>query len=362
MTNAATAVVSRTGRLTRGGTDWLRKQAGKVTDGSELPVSPDEADRVGVEAWLQARGVQYAPASQIPIGLIDETRSRGNQARREAILPESVDRYAVAMRAGAVFPPIVVYPDSGRLVIIDGNNRQAGARRAGLDTVLGIVIAESTPSELVHLLTVEANARHGVTPELTWRVQQAFNLCALGWPDQSAAEATGMSVAQLRNARNIADTDGRARNLRVAGFADLPASSKSVLHGVKDDEVFARLSRLAVSTAMTTDDIRDCTRALKGLTSEAARLEYLAGVLKDRTAARVIKRAARGQHSRVHSHRMSLLAAVGKIANVDPTALAKQVVTVADRDTIVKRVADLKKHLTLIEVAMKSLTLSDAGQ
>jgi hypothetical protein len=341
------------------GTDWLRKQAGKVSAGEELPITAEDNYRFGVEEWLQSRGVLYAPPVEIPMGLIDETRSRNNQARRESIVPESVERYAAAMRANAPFPPIVCYPDNGRLVIVDGNNRQAAARRAGKDTILGIVLAEETSSEVLQLLTVEANARHGVTPEASWRVHQAMALSALGWPDQAVAEATGMTMAALRNARTVIDADTRGRSLRIAGFADLPASSKTALSAVKDDAVFQQLSRLAVGTNMIADEIRDCTRTMRGLPSEASRLQHIAEVAKERTSVRAVRRAVKtGAHSRVHSHRVALLAATGKVLTVEPAGLVAQVGTALDQAALLKKIGEAKRHLTLCEVALRSMQVS----
>ncbi len=359
MTSTSAAVRPKGAAKT--GTEWLRIQAKLIGEGEELPVSTEVAATVEVEAWLQQRGVQYAPATQIPMNLIDEARSRGNQARREPIVAESVDRFAAAMRSGAVFPPIVVYADAGKLVIIDGNNRQAAARRVGASSILGFTISEETPSELVHLLTVEANSRHGVTPELAWRIQQAFGLAAMGWPDAQAAEAAGMALATFRTARSAQEADQLARALRVSGFGDLPASAKVALAAVRRDEaVFAHLARLAVGTSMTTDEIREVTRALKGLPSEAARLEYLAAAGKERAASRPVRNVGKGgPHSRLHSPRVALMAGVGKVLAINAGDLARQITTRHDRDMVLKRVEAARKQLALIEAALGSIALDE---
>jgi hypothetical protein len=350
---ATTATRSRASR--NSGTDWLRSQAKRVSDGGDLPVTTDVAATVEVEAWLQRYGVRYAPPAQIPMGLIDERRSRANQARRDPIVADSVDRFVAAMRAGSQFPPIVVYADAGKLIIIDGNNRQAAARRAGYDSIFGIQIADDTPSELIHLLTVAANANHGVTPEIAWRVHQAFGLCAIGWSDADAATAAGLSVTQLRSARSIQETDQRARALRIPGFSEMPASSKTALAAVKDDAVFHALAKLAVSTGMTSDEIRDVTRVLRGLTSEGARIEYVGSIAKTRNIQRATKRAG-GQHSRLHSPKTALAASIGKLVAIDPSALVRQVVTTHDRDVIRHRIGQARQKLDLIEDAMTRLS------
>ena len=342
----ATAVTARTvGTNSRSGTNWLRARA-KQVDFNQPAVSPEVAVAAEVEAWLADHGVKYAPPAAIPMHLIDEKRSRSNQARREPIVPESVDRFAAAMKEGAVFPPIVVYADSGRLVIIDGNNRQAAAKRIGADTINGIMIAEETPSEVILALTVAANVRHGVTPPLDWRIQQAFTLSASGWNDLDAARAAGLTPAQLRSARTVREVEDRGRALKVSGFAELPASSKTVLAAVKDDSVFIALAKAAIVTRMTSEEIREVTRLLRGLSSESARLEAVANVVNNRTPQATAHRAAPGKHSRIHSPRVALAAGLGKVAAIDESALLRQLVTAHDREAVRKSIekAEAKLH------------------
>ncbi len=342
-----------------GGIDWLRNQARRMANQHDLPCAVGVAAGVQIESWLQNRAVAYAPPTMVPMNLIDVKRSRGNQARREAIVPESVDRFSTAMRAGTTFPPIVLYPDQGRLVIIDGNNRHAAASRVGAAEIPGIVIAEDTPSEVIHLLTVEANARHGVTPELAWRVQQAFSLVSMGWSDHDAAEAAGLSISQLRTARQVTDADQRARAMRISGFGNLNASCKQALAGLRDEAAFYQLSRIAVDTGMTTEEIREVTRAIKGMPSEAARVSYIATVGKSRAGLRQAKKAGSNSHSRLHSPKTSLAAGIGKIMAVDPTALIRQIVTTSERDVVNHRLAELTKKIAVLTAAMATLASLD---
>ena len=344
----------------RTGTDWLKRQAGRVTDGDTLPVTAPVAQVVEVEAWLQRHGVQYAPPAPIPMHVIDERRSRGNQARRDPIVTDSVDRFAAALRAGATFPPIVAYPMTGRLVIIDGNNRQAAHRKAQLDTINGIVIADDTPGELIQLLTVEANAHHGVTPEVGWRVQQAFHLCSLGFTDQQAAEAASIGVNQLRAARAVQEADQRARHLKIVGFSDMPAGARQSLGVLKDEAVFYQAAKLAAETGMTTEDIRELTRAVKSLPSEGARIEHIGSIAKARGIERATRKALGKAINRVSSPKQALVSSIGKFLAVDEAALLRQIVTTHDRDLINDRLRKLKRKIGALEVAMA--TLNDLGE
>lgn len=341
------------------GTDWLRNQAKKVQDGPALPVSEQVAATVEVEAWLQRNGVQYAPPSYIPMSLIDEKRSRANQARRDAIVADSVDRFAAALKSGAKFPPIVVFPVGGKLSIVDGNNRQAAHRKAGLDEILGIVIAEDTPSELIQLLTVEANAHHGVTPDLSWRVQQAFHLCSLGFSDQAAADASAITMVQLRTARTVQEADQRAKAMRIAGFTELPTTTRGALAVLRDEPVFYQAARTAVDTGMTIDEVRDLIRQVKALPSEGAKIEYIGSIAKARGLERAARKVLGKAAHRVSSPKGSLVAGIGKILATDSAALVRQIVTTHDRDEINKRLSALDKKLVELRIAMSTLNTLD---
>lgn len=337
------------------GTDWLKKQTGRIAAGAALPVTGERAASLEVESWLQRHGVNYAPPGHIPMHLIDVKRSRANQARRDAIVNDSVERFAVAMKAEVQFPPIVVYAIGGKLIIIDGNNRQAGAAKANKDSIYGIIIAEDTPSELIQLLTVEANARHGVTPELFWRLQQAFHLCTLGFTDTQAAEAASVSVQQIRSARQVQEADQRARALKITGFAELSSTNKLALGVLKDEAVFFQAAKVAISTGMNTDEIRDMTRHVKALTSEGARIEYIGSVAKERGIEAATKRVTGKALNRVSSPKNALVSAIGMLLKVNEDALVRQIVTTHDRNLINARIKLLEEKVLSLQVAMDLL-------
>lgn len=337
------------------GTQWLRRQATRVTEGEKLAVSAPVAVTVEVEAWLQEHGVRYAPPAAIPMQLIDERRSRGNQARKDPLVADSVDRFTAAMKSGATFPPIVVYPHGGKVVIIDGNNRQAAARKAGWESITGIVIAEDTPSETIQLLTVEANATHGVTPELSWRIQQAFHLCSLGFTDTAASKAAAVSVTQLRAARQVQEADQRAKALRILGFSDLANATRQALAAVKDDMVFFQLAKLAVVSRMTTEDVREVLRHLKTLRSESDRISYISEVAENRAVDQATAKAVGRASNRVNNPKHSLVTGIGKLTKINEADLIRQIVTSHDRDQVRKRVKEALVKLQMVELALTQL-------
>jgi hypothetical protein len=332
-------------------TDWLRKQSRKVDAQDTLPVDEETASGTQIEAWLQRRGVRYAPPTGIPMEMIDTRRSRQNQARRDPIVTESVERFTAAFRAGRLFPPIVCYPLGNKLVIIDGNNRHEAAHRAKREFIYGIVIDEKTDSDLIQLLTVEANAGHGVTPPVEWRLRQAFHLCTLGHSDEVASEAAGISLAQLRNARAASEAEARAKALRIHGFTDLPMTAKQYLNAVKLEPVFYAAGKLAAEARLNLEQIRDLCRAIKTGKTEADQLAVVAEQHRLLIAENAAKKA---MTKRVNSPKNSLVAGIGLVINLNTQALVSNIRTAHDRDVIRGRLEDMVNKILEIQVEMET--------
>lgn len=284
------------------------------------------------------------------MSMIDTKRSRLNQARRDPIVTESVERFTTAMKQGRSFPPIVCYPLGKQLVIIDGNNRHEAAFRAKRDYIYGIVIDEKTDSDMIQLLTVEANASHGVTPPLDWRIRQAFHLCSIGHDDDTAAEAAGITLLQLRNARAQQQAENRAKILRIHGFPEVAGTSKQLLNAIKLEPVFHAAAQLTVDENLVTEQVRDLVRAVKTGKSESDQLAIVAEQKRLLIAEVAAKKAI---NKRVNSPKNALVAGIGLISNINTGALIGQIRTVHDADVIKNRLDDLVEKILEIQVDLE---------
>lgn len=338
---------------------WLVRQSRQIKERVGLDVDEELASAAQVESWLQRRGVRYAPPTGIPMSMIDTKRSRANQARKDPIVEDSVKRFTQSMKEGRTFPPIVVHPlgeNSSKLVIVDGNNRHEAALLAKREYIYGIIIDEKTDSDLITLLTVEANASHGVTPPLDWRIRQAFHLCSIGHPDTVAAEAAGITLPQLKNARAAKQAEDRAHILRIPHFNEVSASSKQLLNALKLEPVFYAAAKLTVDHQLTSEMVRDMVRAVKAGSSESVQLAIVAEQHKLLIAENAAKKA---QSKRVNSPKNALVAGIGLVLNLDPRALVGQIRTTHDRDVIRNRLTELENRILEIQVAMEELNNMD---
>lgn len=332
--------------------DWLRKQTRQIDEHHTTSVSEQEASTVTVEAWLQRRGVRYAPATGIPMDMVDTKRSRANQARKDPLVNESVDRFRQAMAAGRPFPPIVLYQLGNKLVIIDGNNRHEAALRLKMQFIHGIVIDPTTDGDLIQLLTVEANNGHGNTPPLEWRVRQAQGLVQRGFSDPEAAEAAGVTVTQLKNARSAQEADARARRLGIYGFSELSQTHKKDLNVLKADPVFHAAGKLVAGQKLNHEQTKGLIREIKTGRSEAEQLQIVAEQVQAYDLEAATKKAMKRG---VTSPKNSLAAGIGLVLKCEPRVLVSQVVTVHDRDVINRRLSELADQVVELQAAMEEL-------
>lgn len=339
----------------KSGTDWLRVQAGIAnTAVPKAPACPpDKAQQSQVETWLQKHKVQYGPMAQIPIDMIDTKLSRANQARKEALVDDSVERFVHSIKKGEILPPIVVYRVGNKLVIVDGNNRHEAHRKAGSKFIPGYILAEDTPSETIMLMTVDANAHHGVTPPLDWRVTQANDLVAAGWNGDVAADAANISLSQLRDYQVRIRAEARAKQLGVKGFLDLPPTSRVTLGRLNLEPVFHHAVRAAVDTSMTHDDVREMMREIKAAHDEAGMIQTVAKIVKRRQLEKQQATALGKTGARVSSPKNTLLSALGILRNIDALVLARQVLTDHERDILLNLIDDGVSDLGRMESELR---------
>src|SRR5271154_4959333 len=106
----------------------IMEQRGGTSSGQgSHPASSPE-----IERKLQARYIEYVFEPNLSVGDIVDVE--GNQVRlSEHRAPrEMVERYAEQMKAGAIFPAIVV---NDRRELVDGNTRRLAALKIGRDVI-----------------------------------------------------------------------------------------------------------------------------------------------------------------------------------------------------------------------------------
>lgn len=342
---------------------WLKKKVAEATSSPKQDLGAVGAcDSASVEQWLQKFGVKYSHLLNLPLSQIDEKRSRQNQAREVAVIEDSVNRYATALRNGDQFPPVVGYLAGGRVVLIDGNNRDAAHRKVhgAAGTIKAYVLDPETPSETIHLMTVDANSHHGVTPSLQWRLTQANFLVGIGHSMDSACAAAAVTKAQLQDFRRAINAEQRAKSLKVHDFASLPTSSKMKLGALASDPVFIQASRVAIDTSMKSDEVAHFVREIKAKTDESGMIGYI-GTVAEKRKMEAAAIAALGKPVQIKSPKQGLITGIGKIMHAQPGDIARSVVTDNERAELVKRCNEAGERLMEIMIALDTEEASRAS-
>ncbi len=321
----------------------------KTATATEAPVGADQ-----VYAWLDGHGVAHSKARRVPVGAINEQASRRNQARAESLDKDVVDRYATAVRAGETFPPVVGFLKGGKFQLIDGNHRDSAHRKAGADEIWLIEVDGETPSELIYLLTAEANTRHGAPTTTEWRAHQAVHLAALGFSQDTIAESLGVSKSVINGAIKADEAARRAVGLGLRRFSELRSSQQTRLSTITNDHVFKAVYDLAIATDWSAGaDFNKFVSDVNRAKSEAEALRLVATRREEREEEIRAREAVGKPKKSLPSYRTRVVTAIGAVQSLDPEMVSSVFMTDSERTEMADRFAAASLKLMELEEAVR---------
>jgi len=222
-----------------------------------------------VEDRLRARHIDFTFEPNLLIDGI--VAAEGHQVRliENRAPADMVSRYAQQMKAGAVFPAIVVN-DRGEL--IDGNTRRLASIKAGREVIAAYVCAGLSALE-ARSLSVELNQCHGLS--MTEEEIHAFVTGAVHegqtLDSKSYARMTGVRASTLSRWMAQANFQMRTRRCGISEsvIAALSQSAQATLTGVRLTPVFVELTSLAASARVSATDLRGLVAKVNTASSEA---------------------------------------------------------------------------------------------
>jgi ParB-like chromosome segregation protein Spo0J len=228
------------------------------------------------ESKLAARHVRFVFQPNLDIYQIRDVE--GNQVRlSEHRAPKAtVDRYAEQMKAGAIFPAIVV---NDRHEIVDGNSRWMAAQRNRRETIAAYVCSDLSALQ-ARSLSVELNQAHGLS--MTEEEIRAFVMSAIEegqvLDTKAYARMTGTKASKLARWVAVKHFDKRAGRAGMPGdqLRDLPDSARAALNVSKLERVFLQATMLAVDAKVPAAQIRTIITEANAAPSEAEALSVVA--------------------------------------------------------------------------------------
>lgn len=270
------------------------------------------ASSVQIEERLAARHIDYRFEPNYSIDAIVD--AEGHQVRliEHRAPTDMVTRYAQQMKAGALFPAIVV---NERGELIDGNTRRRAALNAGRSTIPAYICRDLTPLQ-ARALSVELNQANGLPmdeKELHAYVRSAV-LEGQKLDTKTCARITGVRPSKLERWKAQAQFEQRAKQcgVRDSDVAVLSESVQAVLNGVRLRPVLVEAAAVAAAARMPLSAVRTMVSQINAATSEAGALEAVAG-----------ERAARADDIRAIASGFAARRRVGQRSGMHIAALLK---------------------------------------
>lgn len=290
-----------------------------------------------VEKWLKRYDVEFGYVKSLSLAEIDIEAGKRNQCRQAGVLmQDTVDRYALAMRAGDDFPAIVVYRGGKGYVPISGNHRIAAAiivQRQYFDAY----VVDTDDAILIDLLTRTSNLGEGLPESKASVLEHArYVVQAYNRPINEVATCFRIPKSTLHTAVCADETALKLGQLGV-NYEGLNRTALSRLHQLRDDAVLVAATDLVRSAVLTTGEVGSLVTEVKQGSSEWARLakvkEYAA--LPDmRKRIATGKRATMAERRKAQGTKGILFAVLGRLVkflstNPDPAVL--DIVNIGDR-------------------------------
>jgi hypothetical protein len=228
------------------------------------------------ERQLAARHINFVFEPNLDVNKIRDVE--GNQVRFVAhrAPKAAVARYAEQMRAGAVFPAIVV---NERYEIIDGNTRWMALQRNRIATIAAYICSDLSALQ-ARSLSVELNQSHGLS--MTEDEIRSFVTSAIEdgqvLDTKAYSRITGINASKLSRWVSAKHFELRAVRVGLAPeyFNPLADSVRAALNVAKLKEVFRQVTALAVDARVPATQIKAIVTEANTASSESEALAAVA--------------------------------------------------------------------------------------
>lgn len=254
----------------------------------ETEMTTMTAESNAIERWIDSFSVGWEFLPAMPIDVVDVEASLANQARLNPLDQDLVVVYGQAMKAGAIFPAIVVHQVGSRMVIDDGNHRLHGALRAGATHVSAYVVDVERDDPVLLDMVASANSTlNGASATDEDKMRHAIRMVDGGMQQAAAARLCGIKVGTLNNqlrAERVSrkfDRMGLGRQGRKMPQHHLIAAESAI--DLLDVEG-AGLLIAASLCAKNRDDFRRLTRELPEFPAVSDRCEFIQMFIDERNS------------------------------------------------------------------------------
>lgn len=296
-----------------------------------------------------APGSTWRHDPRLELQSIDVKSSIALQVRDKPIDQPTVARYAEALEAGDVFPPIVVREITGprgtKRLSLGGLHRIQAHHAAGRSTIDAWVV--TVDDDLVALeVAYHDNAHHGLSPTSSERIGHALRLMAAGRTQTQAARIVGITAPTIASHRSRSAVAERAHRLGVATDLDrIASSSRAALVSIKDDRLFTTVVETVAKERIPNAAIGPLVGNLNAQPTLAAQRKVLADHVRHN---RATINASRGRGNPSRAPRMMAATAMSTLSALTPAAVVDDCRTAFDRQQLAKAAMAAARQLKTI--------------
>jgi hypothetical protein len=235
---------------------------------------------IPLERELETMGIRYRRVIELPLDKVRITPEAQVRSTDHQGPPARVARYAVQMKAGATFPPIVVAEDPTDVAtfdLVDGNTRSKAARDKEVqrDTFAAYVL-QGVTYEQCREVGVYMNQRNGKDLDKTEALNWINDALEAKMPLSRIARISGFSFQTVKKLDGVREFNNRTKKLELPpAVKTLPSQTQALLADkVQHDNVFRLITSLATDSAMSKSELQPLVDKISktGTDDEALRL------------------------------------------------------------------------------------------
>jgi hypothetical protein len=195
-----------------------------------------------------------------------------------------VDEYAMQMKAGAPFPPIVVASqlrDSAN-VMIDGNTRARAARKLHREIFPAYVVSPIPDVNFAKVLAGALNQLGGARLEQAEARKTALTAMDMGYSDDQIAREIGYSAESVRRWRRDQQLEDRVERLGLGeAVKKITKTQRNALAAIDHDVPFAEAVTLAADIKADPQDFKELIEEVKQAPSDEGATAIIAKARED---------------------------------------------------------------------------------
>lgn len=225
---------------------------------------------VQYEGLFKAWNLQYELVPAMPIADIGRDDSTQVRELAHRAIPANVEQYALQMKNGTEFPPVVIWAEQRWL--LDGNTRLSAAKRIGLETFA--VYRVSIPFlAMAKALTAALQELSGQKLTSDERRAAALNMIELDFSDASIGATLGVTAESARQWRRLHEVAERAERTGTAEqIAKMNKTNRLALAKITHDEPFRELVMAIADGKPDVKEVREVAEQVATATSDDAAL------------------------------------------------------------------------------------------